>query len=53
MPSLRSSLVEELAEVYELAFEKAIAETGLPESSLPSTCPFTLDRILDTGFFPE
>lgn len=53
MPSLRRALAEELRAIYEDAVLTAVAETRLAESSFPKTCPFTLDQILDTTFFPE
>ncbi len=53
MPSLRNSLPEDIAAVYELAVSKAGAETKLAESSFPVSCPFTVQQILDEEFFPE
>ena len=53
MPSLRRSLREELSEIYNLAFETAIGQTGSSEAAFPKSCPFTLDQILDTTFFPD
>jgi hypothetical protein len=52
-PSLRRFPGEALAEEYDLARLKAIDETGLPESQIPIQCPFTIDQILDPGFWPD
>src|SRR5437016_2913643 len=53
MPSLMRWLKDNLAEAYEDAVLKASAETGLPQRHFPSSCPFTLEQILDQEFFPE
>ena len=53
MPSLRRYLRDQLTEVYPVAVEGAIAETGLPDEVFPPACPFSLDQILDADFFPE
>ena len=51
-PSLQPYLNESLPEAYEHAAVEAMTETGRPESDFPSTCPFTLDVILDPDFLP-
>jgi hypothetical protein len=53
MPSLKSAWGAKLGRVYWRAVLAASAETGLPESSFPASCPFTLDQILDENFLPE
>jgi hypothetical protein len=50
--SLQPYLQENLPEAYEHAAVDAMTETGRPESDSPSTCPFTLDVILDPDFLP-
>ncbi|WP_206682725.1 DUF29 domain-containing protein [Chthonobacter albigriseus] len=50
-PSLKKYPADVLAEEYETARLLAIAETGLPESTFPETCPFTIEEIMDDGFF--
>jgi hypothetical protein len=52
MPSLEGALATRLSEVYQDAILKASGETGLPESSFPESCPFTIDQILDRDFLP-
>ena len=51
-PSLQPYLTKSLPEAYEHAAVEAMTETGRPESDFPSTCPFTLDVILDLDFLP-
>ena len=53
MPSLGNALSEDLPDAYRTAVLAAVGETGLPKSSFPETCPFTIDQILDEEFFPE
>jgi hypothetical protein len=52
-PSLKPTLAATLEETYGYGRKRAIGETGLRESSFPSSCPFTLAQILDSEFFPE
>jgi hypothetical protein len=51
-PSLQPYLQESLPEAYEHAIVEAMTDTGRPESEFASTCPFTLDVILDSEFLP-
>ncbi len=52
-PSLRRLLPEALAYSYPRALEAAQTETGLPPASFPETCPFTLEQVLDDGYWPD
>jgi hypothetical protein len=52
MPSLDPFLEENLPEVYDDARVDAMAESQLPESEFPNTCPFPLESILDRDFLP-
>jgi len=52
MQSLRPYLTQSLPKAYEYGVVTAIAETGLPAESFPSTCPFTMDCLLDEQFLP-
>lgn len=52
-PSLRSPVLQDLARIYSLACPKAVAETGLAETTFPADCPFTPDQILAEDFLPE
>ena len=42
-----------MARAYRRARREAAAETGLPLSTFPETCPFTLEQALDDDFWPE
>jgi hypothetical protein len=51
-PSLRRKLLENLDKAYADAVEMAVSETGLPKTTFPETCPFTLEQVLDSDFLP-
>jgi hypothetical protein len=51
-PSLKSYLVSILEGSYYEAVKQAKAETKLPLSTFPKTCPYLLTSILDDQFFP-
>jgi hypothetical protein len=42
-----------LAHLYELARRAAAKQTGLPLSTFPATCPFTVEEVFDPAFFPK
>lgn len=52
-PSLKRYMEEVFAQCYEDAIEQASAETGLPESTFPRSCPYTAAQVLEAGFLPE
>ena len=52
MPSLKSTVESEVIDVYPIAVLMASEETGLDESSFPKTCPYSVNQLLDDGFFP-
>jgi hypothetical protein len=41
------------AAAYGDARERALAETGVPEHSLPLESPYTLEQTLDSDFLPD
>jgi hypothetical protein len=45
-PGLKSIITEMLTETYLDAAEIASAETELPESTFPETCPYTIEHIM-------
>jgi len=51
MPGLRRAF--NLPKAYARAVADAVDETELPANTFPAKCPFPLDEILDTGFWPE
>ena len=52
MPSLRRYLAQNLTKAYGYGVVTAVADTGLPTESFPSTCPFEFEAVLDEGFLP-
>jgi hypothetical protein len=52
-PSLRSLPAGDLGKIYRLAVSKALRDTGLPEATFPTECPFTPEQILSEDFLPE
>ncbi|NCC37538.1 MAG: DUF29 domain-containing protein [Chloroflexia bacterium] len=52
-PSLKPRLINDLEDSYISARLLAAGETGLPERAFPSTCPYTLDELIDEHFWPE
>ncbi len=51
-PSLRGTLDSQIAKAYRLARLLAVKETNLEESHFPEVCPFTLEQVMDEGFYP-
>jgi hypothetical protein len=45
-PGLKSIITEMLTETYLDAAEIASAETELPESTFPETCPYTIEHLM-------
>jgi len=45
-PSLKAMLLNAVDQAYEVAAISAAAETGLPESAFPDTCPYTTQQIM-------
>ncbi|WP_044558526.1 DUF29 domain-containing protein [Azospirillum sp. B4] len=52
-PSLKAHLPEAMTRAYRKAIGEASLETGLPETTFPTTCPWTFEQIMDTQFWPE
>jgi hypothetical protein len=51
-PSLKPLLPQALSAAYRDAALEAVAETGLPGSTFPADCPWTVEQVLDAGFWP-
>ncbi len=51
-PSLKPHLVEKMQSAYEKAKIKAEDETGIDQQQFPEQCPYTLEQILSSYFFP-
>jgi len=52
-PSLRGFARDVFDEAYGDVRARELAETGLPERTLPSESPYTLAQSLDPGFLPD
>ncbi len=50
-PGLKASLGDFFGEAYELAVIVAARETDLPESALPNTPPYRVERAVDDPFW--
>jgi uncharacterized protein DUF29 len=51
-PGLMREIEEIKARAYRKARHKAAAETGLDREGFPEECPWQLDQVLDSGFWP-
>ncbi len=51
-PSLKPLLPQALASAYRKARLEAVAETELPVATFPEACPWTVEQVLDGGFWP-
>lgn len=51
-PSLKPLLPQALASAYRRASLEAVAETELPSATFPEACPWTVEQVLDGGFWP-
>lgn len=51
-PSLKSYPQEQLAQSYQRAKRSAVQQTGLPLSTFPDTCPYSLKEVLDEEWMP-
>lgn len=51
-PSLKSYLIQAVAEAYEDAVSLAVKETQLPVTAFPTTCHYAIEQLLDDDFYP-
>jgi hypothetical protein len=51
-PSLKRELINTVTEVYLDALELATDDTGLAASIFPTTCPYSIEQLLDKTFYP-
>ncbi|MBE9141760.1 DUF29 domain-containing protein [Planktothrix mougeotii] len=52
-PGLKSRLEEALNESWSEARDFAIAETDLPDDQFPEVCPFSVEQIMSSDFWPD
>ena len=52
-PGLQQQMPAHLTKRYPAARRLASVETGLPLTTFPAACPWTLEQLLGHDFFPE
>lgn len=52
-PSLGHVVEESFPRCYDLARKRAASETGLPVPRFPELSPWTVEQVLDAGFWPD
>jgi hypothetical protein len=52
-PSLRPTVPRALTDAYEIARVQAAAALDIEEVTVPKTCPWTPEQVLDTDLWPE
>lgn len=52
VPSLERELSNTVVEVYSDALELAVDDTGLAAAVFPTTCPYSMEQLLDKTFYP-
>ena len=52
-PSLKRFVATMMSENYPEAVERAVVETGLAEESLPVSCPYSWEEIIDNQYYPD
>ncbi len=51
-PGLKSRLLELFSEAYPQGVDWAVIETNLSRSVFPAACPWSLEQVMDDGFWP-
>ncbi len=51
-PSLKPTLLEAFGTAYRYALLAAQRESGLPESTFPGVCPYSIEQTMDEAFWP-
>jgi len=52
-PSLRRTVPDELADAYEIARVEASGDLAIEETTVPASCPWMPEQVLDAAFWPE
>jgi len=53
VPSLKRHVDEVIQAAYPDALELAVDETGLATTIFPTTCPYSIEQLLDKTFYPQ
>ena len=52
-PSLKSQLPEAISDAYSRALIDVVGETKLSEDTFPMACPYSFEKMMQKGFWPE
>lgn len=52
-PSFENRYLDFVTKIHSKAVAEAAKETGFSDSDFPVPCPYTVDQLRDTAFFPE
>lgn len=52
-PSLRATIESSITTAYQRARRDAVLETGFPEKTFPTVCPWSFDQMMAEDFWPE
>jgi len=52
-PSLKLRLIDDLEDSYISARLLVAGETDMPEQAVPSSCPYTLEELIDEHYWPQ
>lgn len=52
-PSLNNQLAISIEKAYPKSLSLAIEETGLSFKTFPKECPYSIEQLLDDGFYPN
>jgi hypothetical protein len=51
--TLKNKLHEDLASIYETALKVVLQKTGLSKDTIPESCPYSFEQLLDDRWYPE
>ncbi|QIZ69379.1 DUF29 domain-containing protein [Oxynema aestuarii] len=51
--TLKNKLHEGLASIYETALKVVLQKTGLSKDTIPESCPYSFEQLLDDSWYPE
>lgn len=51
-PSLKNQISESITKAYPNALALAVKETGLADNEFPQSCPYVIEQLLDSDFYP-
>jgi hypothetical protein len=51
--TLKNKLHEDLASIYETALKVVLQKTGLSKDTIPESCPYSFEQLLDDSWYTE